>query len=379
MKTAETEALPVRAASHRARLALSGLQAMKLGLVIWGPALLSVPAWAERGPPPWPRPALAAEAPAEVGTDPSAAPVPLAFQPQAVALGPFLVVPQFTLATGRNDNLRLQQRDPLTSRFWVATPGVSVVLPVGDDRYELGLRAEWTRQVDSPLDNTRNAEATLDGQMLLGPQTAMAWKLAAQDWHDVVASASNVFEKPKSADHFRAGALAAVLRHELDENTVRLEAEATASARRYQNHREVTVAADVDTLQLVARAQQVFAPQRRLGVEARATRARYPWGQLALDNLDRRAYLTGQIEPGEAWSGGLKLGLQHKRFEAQGSYTRPAWMGLSWEADLRWQHPRGHQFDWSSQRAASDGPGDAANRVLGVRHQASWTQLLPES
>ncbi|HSI49333.1 MAG TPA: hypothetical protein VLA61_13750 [Ideonella sp.] len=355
-------------------------------------------------------------APAPEANPPGLAP-PL-YQPQAWTAGPFQVTPQLGLAYGSNSNLRLQPTKPLFSHFHAWMPGLSIVLPDGDQRYELSTRAEITRQLDSPQDNTTNAELALDGLNLLDERTALAWRAVLQDWHDVVGAGSD-----DTADHFRAHALAGVLRHDSEDGLLRLEAEFTSSAKRYLNHREQTAQADMHTRQAVLRAQHLVAPGVRVGAELRDTHTRYPLEAYAADNGDRRWYATVSFEPTQAgmpwplpplgapvssasaepaepaaadatppmpepsdWpglpiSGTLKLGSEHKGFEAYApyqGYNRRGWKGLSWEGELHWLFEGGHQLDLGLSRGASDAPGDFVDYQITKRIQLGGSLRMSE-
>jgi len=377
-------------------------------------------AWGQGAPE---APAPEGLAPAPEANPPGLAP-PL-YQPQAWTAGPFQITPQLGLAYGTNSNLRLQPTKPLFSHFQAWMPGLSIVLPDGDQRYELSTRAEITRQLDSPQDNTTNAELALDGLNLLDERTALAWRAVLQDWHDVVGAGSD-----DTADHFRAHALAGVLRHDSEDGLLRLEAEFTRSAKRYLNHREQTAQADMHTRQAVLRAQHLVAPGVRVGAELRDTHTRYPLEAYAADNGDRRWYATVSFEPTQAgmpwplpplegapapanpvdasdpadpaqadpqtpqppapppsdWpglplAGTLKLGSEHKGFEAYApyqGYKRRGWKGLSWEGELHWLFEGGHQLDLGLSRGASDAPGDAVDYQVAKRAQFGGSLRLSE-
>lgn len=319
-------------------------------------------------------PALAAGAPepgAPAASAPQAEPAVLAplFAPGTLALADWQLTPTLLLAWGQNSNLRLQSAGVLSSHFTALMPSLTAARSVGEERYQLGWRSEWTRFDRSPIDSTLNSELSAEGLNLLGAQTALAWRLAWQDWHDSVGQADP--DLPADApDRFRALALGAVWRHDgVQDGALRLELEPTLSSRRYLNHRERTAHVDADTLGVVARALARVTPEQFVGSELRLQRNRYVQTASALGNVDARVLLSAQWTGPAAWTGGLKLGLQQRSFTA----WRDPYQGSTWEAELHWQPAASDQLDFSTSRGANDAPGEGADEVVARRHVLAWT------
>lgn len=294
----------------------------------------------------------------------------VSFLPAAWPLGDWQLTPQLGLAVGHNSNLRMQATAPLSSAFLAGFPTLSLARSQGDERVQVSWRGEFTRFTASPLDNTANTELGGEGLSLLDSQTALAWRLAWQDWHDAVGQASP--DQPADApDHFRAVAGGAVWRHDAGAAAQhRVELEPTLSRRRYLNHRALTRRADVDTAGLVGRYLLQTGPAWRVGAELQAVRSHYPDGSDAQSQTDWRAQAVWQAEPLQAVHGSARVGLEHRSFDRQ----RPDDDRATWALDLHWQARPDTLFDWSATRAAADTPGEGADEAVARRQAWSWTQ-----
>ena len=273
-----------------------------------------------------------------------------------------------------------------------ATPGLTLQAPASPEHtFSAALQAELTRRPQSPADNANNGELTLDGAHLLSEQTALAWKLGAQDWHDIVAPP--VPGQPaQSADHFHALALGSVLRHDWGAAADwRAEAELSHSTKRYLNHRELTQLADVHTWQWIARALRTVAPGVRTGLEWREGQARYPAGLLGLDNREQRwlAVALWEAEAGAGprgdeevagdsgaprdFSASLRWGVQRKRYQPGGSAQRAPWEGATWAMEGDWPVATRQHVSLGLSREASDAPADGVDHLLQTRVQLGWS------
>ena len=149
----------------------------------------------------------------------------------------------------------------------------------------------------------------------------------------------------------------------------RLEAEPTWSRKRYQTRREVTTLADADVQELSGRVLRAVAPERRLGLELRASRLRYPGNYQSLDHRDAFGWAVLQWEPGE-WSGRVRLGAQQRAFDR----LRPRQRLLNGDGELQWQATPDRLLELGWQRGASDVPGDGADAVVARRLSVAWTE-----
>lgn len=330
--------------------------------------------------------ALAAHAqdasPPDAAASAAAAPQPL-FQPGAWQAGEWQVTPQLGVASGYNDNLRLQSSARIASPFVAVLPGLSVARAQGDNTLEFDWRSEWTRFTDSRDDDTLNSELSAAGLELLDPHTALTWNCALQDWHDALglAAADEVAQTP---DHFEAAALGAVLRHDSDDaGTHRFELEPTVSAKRYVNHREVTAVANANTASLVGRYLYLYEAGHRLGPELRVVRTNYPSDRDGLSDTDARGLGTVKWDAGAEVTGSFSVGGQRRWLRA----PRRNYFGLVWEADWAWQFDPRTQFSFATTRGAGEAPGEGVDEVvarrasLGMGHDwsASWHGTLSAS
>lgn len=353
------------------------------------------------------QPAPAPE-PADAG---GALPAAVLFQPRAMAAGPWMLTPRLGLAGGYNDNVNFSPagtatgKARVTSRYLTATPELTAVLPgEGIDKLEFNLRLEATRFASSPVNDTDNGEASLDGLKLLDPRTAVAWRATAQDSHDAV-GATDLNQNAGEPDHFRAWALGAVLRHDSEDAETRTEVEATLSRKRYLNRRDVTRLGDADTRSLVVRRLWAGAadtgdpPEANGGsgqlqrwlAELRLQGADYPGYRglffrsddpavpprpvMPLDNTDTRLVLGSLWEAADGaspfFTGSAKLGWQRKH----SSTGRPLVQGVTWDLVAHLQPRASSGIDLASGRVASDAPGDFADAVWIRQQSASWTEL----
>ncbi|HSI60370.1 MAG TPA: outer membrane beta-barrel protein, partial [Ideonella sp.] len=320
-------------------------------------------------PTPLPPGASAGEEAAQPPSPPPAAAT--LFQPAAWTAGSWSITPQLALAAGHNDNLRLQSSAAIASPFIALFPSLTAARPAGEGHDQLSWRSEWTRFTGSRVDSTLNTELAAEGMRLLDEQTALAWRLAWQDWHDAVGQAAP--DQPvDAADHFRAMALGAVWRHDAgDAAQHRTELEPTLSRKRYQNHLEVTEQANADSASLVGRYLFTLAPSRRVGPELRVVRTRFVLTDQALSNTSWRASAMWQWDATETFNGTARLGREQRHFDR----FRPPYSGTTWDADLHWLARPTTQLDFSASRAALDAPGEGADQAVSRRFALSWTQV----
>jgi len=304
----------------------------------------------------------------------SDAEVPALFQPGACQAGGWSITPQFGVAAGFNSNLRLQSSDEVASPFVALLPGLSAERREGDDSTQLAWRSEWTRFTRSPADDTLNTELSSSALRVLGDRTAMTWNLALQDWHDAIglATAGQVAQTP---DHFHAAALGAILRHDAgDAAQHRFELEPTLSTKHYLNHREVTAEADADTASLVGRYLRLLATGVRAGPELREIRTHYPAGSEDLSDVDTRELATLKWDPTATSAGAISMGAQQRRFDA----LRPAYQGVTWQADTQWQVGRSTVLSVGTRREAREAPGEDVDEVVD-RHLEAGLAYDPSS
>ncbi len=312
--------------------------------------------------------AAAAAAPEGPAPEPQEAP---GFAPGHWALGDWQLQPQWLVAMGHNSNLR-QQPHGVESPFLAVFPGLTLQRPQGSERLAFTWRSEATHFGDSPLDSTLNTELSADGLLQLGERSALAWRGAWQVWHDSVTQ-SDPNQPAAPPDRYHAQALGVVWRVDPEPGADglgwRLEAEPTWSRKRYRTRREVTTLADADVQDLSARVLRAVAPERRLGLELRASRLRYPGNYQSLDHHDAFGWAVLQWEPGE-WSGRARLGAQQRSFDR----LRPRQRLLNGDGELQWQATPDRLLELGWQRGASDVPGDGADAVVARRLSVAWTE-----
>ena len=345
--------------------------------VVWATVMSANTAWADEAPP------VVEPAPV-VGAGPAAdaaSPALVLFEPRSVSLGPFALTPRLSYSGAYNDNINLTEFALVASRVDTWSPSLGVAWTHDEGRYELGLRAERIHYPDSPANNVRNLEGSLDAVHALDERSALAWRAALQDSHEDVGN-SALGELSPTPNRFLARVIGGVWRRNLgDENdgSQRLEAEATVSRKTYLNHRETARAGDVTTRGAVLRYLQSTAPSRRWIGELRAVRSRYSLAASALDNRDTRWLVgyqwEGSDDAPDELSGFAKAGLQTKRFDQ----VRPSYAGITWELGLQWRPRARTQWELGSSRAAADAPGSGANRVLERRDGVSWTEAWAQT
>lgn len=288
------------------------------------------------------------------------------------------VVPQLAAVAGHNDNLALQPAERVGSAFLTWLPTLALEREDDRSRVTASLRAELTRHADAPRYDTDNLELGADGLHALGERDALAWRVAVQDWRDPVGS-SALERLDDAPDHFVAAAGGAIWRRDLDDGRHRLEAEASASHKRYRNHRSATRLADVDTQGLVLRGLRTARPGLQWTVELRGTRARHPFQAAALDHDDWRllAGLRLEAEPGAARAHAvhLRVGTQRRDFER----LRPDLGTVTWDLQGRWQTGAGTWLELAAARTAELAPGDGADHVRQRTWRTAWTQAWTPS
>jgi len=299
----------------------------------------------------------------------SGAEVPLGseFQPRAINQGGVFITLRLAADVGLNSNTLLVPVAAVSSRVEVLRPTVVATVPVGADRYDVGLTAAATRYSDAPTANTTDFEVAVSGQNRFGVRTGVDWRLSYQDAHDPIGS-TNRSISALSPDHWLAASAGAQFGYGADGAMGRIEVDTSWAKRRYQNNRATTYAADVDTANLSSRFFYRVAPKTRVLAEARITQSDFTDDTGHLDNTDYKLLVGAEWAASAATSGSARIGYEAKRFSA----VRPSFGGLSWEAGVRWLPLSYSLLDIKLVRTTADATGEGSNYSVNTIEQASW-------
>ncbi|MCP5284859.1 MAG: hypothetical protein H6933_08170 [Burkholderiaceae bacterium] len=278
-----------------------------------------------------------------------------------------------TVGLGDDSNLSLLPAAPVRGRYLLAYPSASATWADAEASTTLQWRAEWLHHDGHPEFDRTNNELGGGGVVAMGPYAATAWRVVLQDWHDPVGTGA-LARPDDEPDHFVAAAAGIVFRADALDGPARLEAELNASRKRYQNHRAVTVAGDLQTRGLVLRAVRRAAPgATQWSGELRALSADYDYRPLALTHEDQRLMFGGQVDPvaGAPWSWRLQGGWQRLGF----ARLRPDRTAMAWEAQGQWSPRPVTQLEVGGRRQLMVLPGDLADAVDERMLRLAWTEV----
>jgi hypothetical protein len=242
---------------------------------------------------------------------------------------PVFIYPSLAIGLGYDDNVTGVPDGP-GSAVVMLFPRVRAEVKHAGDTYALTYNGRYAHyfSVSSNDLNDHELVATSSNQF-----TARA-DLQASAFHLVREDPGGSVDRPFTGtpDRWHASGAFATFGYGAHDAQGRLEFDAGATDKRYDNHREITEAFDVATWNTAARFLYRIAPKTRLLAEVRYTA--YDYHSSPLDSDEQRYLLGATWEATAATSGTVKLGYVAKRFKEEGFEDHA---GFTAEGSVRWK------------------------------------------
>jgi polysaccharide biosynthesis protein VpsM len=285
---------------------------------------------------------------------------------------PVFIYPSLGVGLGYDDNLTSVHDNRISSAFVMLFPRVRADIKKGSDTYAVtynGRYGHYFRDSDNDI-NEHEVVATSNNQF-----TARA-DLAATAFYLVRQDQAGSVDRPFTGtpDRWHGAGAFATFGYGAPSAQGRVEIDAAATDKRYENNRDVTEAFDVSTWNLGTRFLYRVAPKTRLLAEVRYTD--YDYRSSPLDNAEQRYLVGATWDATAATSGTLKLGYIRKDFKQEefGDHA-----GFTAEAAVRWLPRTYSTVEIVARYAPSDSTGTGVftvDKSIGARWDHYWKSYL---
>jgi hypothetical protein len=293
------------------------------------------------------------------------APVPANGAPIKTEGGIFFY-PSVFAGIGYNDNVLTTPTDKTSSTFLNVSPELVAEMKNHGDRYTASFSGNTTEYFSSRDDNYANYEAWLAGDNYWSQRARAGWKLGYISSTDPRGSTQRaVSNRP---DHWTAPSFDGTFVYGAPSAAGRIEGDVNYLAKRYDNNREYTVAADLDQTGVAGRFYYRIGTRSMLLAEVRNTDFHYKMAEPNDSNTERRYYLGLTWEATAATTGTIKVGRMTKDFV---DGARQGFSGGSWEADIRWMPLPRTAVDIQSSKATAD-PLGYGNYQVNTANSVTW-------
>jgi hypothetical protein len=280
---------------------------------------------------------------------------------------PLVIYPALEAAVGSTDNVGLSSADKLRSIYTSLAPALIAELRNGPHTFAAGYIGQYGWYDNSSADNFRDHQLAVAADLVFGSRVGLKLNAEYLERHDPRGSTDRAVSD--TPDEWHSTGVAGQFRYGAKDAQGRIEVAAGLAQKRYDNNRDITAAADVDTGYLSGTFFYRVAPKTSLLFQVSETRLDYKLDSPSLDNTERR-YLAGVTWDATAkTSGTVKLGLLQKDFK-DASLTD--FSGFSWEAGGRWSPLTYSHVDLATSRAATD-PTGLGNYIVTRQLSLLWT------
>jgi len=280
---------------------------------------------------------------------------------------PLVIYPALSAGIGTTDNVGLSPNDKVRSLYTSLAPALIAELQTGPHTFAAGYFGQYGWYQDSSGDNFKDHQFSLAGDMNFSARVGLKLKAEYLERHDPRGSTDRAISD--TPDRWHSTGMSGEFRYGAKDAQGRIEVAAGVAQKRYDNNREITEFADLDTSMLSGTFYYRVAPKTSLLFEVSQANLDYRASTSDLDNTERR-YLAGVTWDATAkTSGTVKLGLLQKDFKDAG---RSDFSGFSWEAAGRWSPLSYSHLDLGTSRAATD-PSGLGNYIVTRQMSARWT------
>lgn len=286
-----------------------------------------------------------------------------------INMGGVFVTPTVDVLMGNNNNVTsASATQPKVSSSVVSVrPGIVADIERRGDKYQASYFGQYDRYSSSSTDNINNHDLRLTGQNYLSPRADVNWGLRYADVFDP--RNATTFVTLTSPLHYKTTEAKLRAGYGAEGAPGRIEVYTGASQKRNQNGHPLTLAYDLDTVNLGATYYYRIAPKTRILADVSQTNFNYPNGNSTLSNVERKAMVGATWDLLAATSGTVKVGYFSKK---PSNPTIRDQSGASLEGILNWKPLTYTELIATANRGASEASIGAPGFVLTSGGSLTW-------
>jgi hypothetical protein len=290
--------------------------------------------------------------------------------PGGVPLGPMIVYPGLDFSVGHNDNLFSSNINKRGSTQTVVSPSVKIEAKTGPHKFDAYFRMDDLRYSNSPSDNYTaysllgNADLVISGRA--GLKVRAEYRRAADPRGSTDRAGS------ATPDEYINQGIGGIFAYGAPGAQGRIEIDAGAFSRRYQNNRATTEVSDRDYNQIGATFFWRVAPKTEILALAQRRGIDYTLPTSTQDSTETSYLVGAKWEATAKTTGIVKFGRLEKKFDTG---ARTNFSGSSWDATVRWSPLTYSVLDFNTSKATNEstGTGDfLITQSYGVVWNHAW-------
>lgn len=287
--------------------------------------------------------------------------------PGGMPVGPLIAFPGVDVSISHNDNIFLSNTPTTSSTITTVSPYIKFEGKSGANKFDFGFRHDDARFSGNSAENNSSTALTGNADFVLSGRAGL--KVKAE--HRYGADPRGTSNRPAgpTPDEYINQGIGGVFSYGAPGAQGRIELDASAYSREYQNNRTLTDVADVDTNTYGGTFFWRIAPKTELLFQIQESDRDYQLGTSTLDSTERRYLVGAKWEATALTSGTFKVGRQKKDFD---SSTRPDLSSASWDVGVRWSPLTYSSVDLNTSKATSESTSGIGDAILGTTYGLSW-------
>lgn len=290
--------------------------------------------------------------------------------PGGVPLGPMIAYPGLDVGVGHNDNLFSSNINKRGSTQTVVSPSLKIEAKTGPHKFDAAIRVDDYRYSNSTADNYTaysllgNADLSITGRAGL--------KMRAEYRRGVDPRGSTDRVGGTTPDEYVNQGIGGIFSYGAPGAQGRIEIDAGAFSRRYQNNRTTTEVSDRDYNQLGATFFWRVAPKTEILAVAQRRGIDYLLPTSTQDSTEMNYLVGAKWEATAKTTGIVKFGRLEKKFNTA---ARTDFSGSSWDAIVRWSPLTYSVLDFNTSKVTNEstGTGDfLVTQTYGVVWNHAW-------
>lgn len=286
--------------------------------------------------------------------------------PGGIPVGPMVVFPGVDVSYGHNDNLFSSNINKRSSSQTTVTPYIKLEGKSGAHKFDISFRMNDVRYRDSTSDNYTDYSLLGNADLVITGRAGL--KLRAEHRRGVDPRGSTDRLGAVTPDEWINQGVEGIFSYGAPGAQGRIEVDAGAFTRRYQNNRATTVVSDRDTNHLGLTFLWRVAPKTELLALVQHRGIDYILATSTQDSTETSYQVGAKWEATAKTAGIVKFGRTEKKFDAAG---RTDFSGSSWSAAVRWSPLSYSVWDFSTTKATNESTG-TGDFLLSQFYGATW-------
>ena len=292
--------------------------------------------------------------------------------PGGIPFGPLIVYPGVDASLRHDDNLFSSNLNKRSSSQTLVSPYIKVEGKTGPQNFDVTFRLDDSRYANSKADNFTDYALTANAALVFSGRAGLKVRAEHRYGHDSRGSTDRA--GAASPDEYINQGVDGIFSYGAPGAQGRIEIDAGAYTRRYQNNRATTEVTDRDSNQLgatflwrVAPKTEILALVQRRGID-------YLLPASTQDSTEMRYQVGAKWDATAKTSGIVKFGQLEKTFNNNGA-GRTNFSGSSWDAAVRWSPLTYSVWDFNTSKATNEstGTGDfLLTQNYGVNWNHAW-------